>query len=232
MWVFGILCIAFVILWHSNKRRGQRFVRAVHFLDMLEGGARADEANGRVARLFTMHSTPDADAAAIAHASFAANRLSQGRQLPWINKARQRGFTIDSGNSRFDMAHLSQPVPFKKPDQEFSKHFSEGLSKQATRVEFPHTPPLLHEASQAGLGSIEAYARKIEPAIKAFVRTAIRWAARGAVAGFVVGLLTPRTALFGHLEVWAVPVLMAFFGVFGGLAIGAVYRVLHWTFND
>lgn len=107
MWIVVIIGIGAFALWYGNKRRGQRFVRAVHFLDMLDNGANLDEANGKVARLFTKHSTPDADVAAIRYAMDKADRMTGGKQLPWINEARERGFAIDSGNKRYDLAHLS-----------------------------------------------------------------------------------------------------------------------------
>ena len=69
MWIVVIICIGTALVWYSNKRRAQRFVRAVHFLDLLDTGANADEANGKVARLFTKHSTPDMDVAAIEYAT-------------------------------------------------------------------------------------------------------------------------------------------------------------------
>lgn len=107
MWIVIVIGIGAFALWYGNKRRGQRFVRAVHYLDMLDNGANPDEANGKVARLFTKHSTPDADVAAIRYAMDKADRMTGGKQLPWINEARERGFAIDSGNKRFDLAHLS-----------------------------------------------------------------------------------------------------------------------------
>ncbi|WP_375550491.1 hypothetical protein [Rhodophyticola porphyridii] len=107
MWIVITIGIGAFALWYGNKRRGQRFVRAVHFLDMLDNGANPDEANGKVARLFTKHSTPETDVAAIEYATDKADRMTGGKQLPWINEARERGFAIDSGNQRYDMAHLS-----------------------------------------------------------------------------------------------------------------------------
>ena len=101
MWIVIAIGIGAFALWYGNKRRGQRFVRAVHYLDMLANGANPDEANGKVARLFTKHSTPDADVSAIRFAMDKADRMTGGKQLPWINEARERGFAIDSGSKRF-----------------------------------------------------------------------------------------------------------------------------------
>ncbi|MBB05867.1 MAG: hypothetical protein CML03_10165 [Pseudooceanicola sp.] len=123
-----MLCVGIVLVRYSNKRRGQRFVRAVHFLDLLDSGANEDEANGKVARFSTKHSTPYTDVAAIENATEKANRLTEGEQLSWIHEARERGFTIDSGDSRFDMAHLARTPSLPNPVQEFSEHFSEGPS--------------------------------------------------------------------------------------------------------
>lgn len=108
MWIVAMLVVGAFALWHGNKRRGQRFVRAVHYLDLLDNGANADEANGKVARMFTKHSTPDADVAVTRYAMDKADRMTGGKQLPWIHEARERGFAIDSGNKRYDLAHLSK----------------------------------------------------------------------------------------------------------------------------
>jgi len=72
---------------------------------------------------------------------------------------------------------------------------------------------------------------KAVPAFKALARAAIRWAFRGALAGFVMGLLVPRVGVFGDLEVWAVPILTAYFGALAGLTVGAAYRFLRWVYS-
>ena len=108
MWIVVILIVVGFLLWQGNKRRGQRFTRAVLFLNALDEGATPDEANGRVARLFTKHSTPEGDVAAMRFAMDRAQRWTGGNQARWLHEARQRGFAIDSGNTNFDLAHLHQ----------------------------------------------------------------------------------------------------------------------------
>lgn len=231
MWILAIICVVACVLWYSNQRRAQRFVRAVHFLELLDGGANPDEANGKVARMFTKYSTPDADVAAIEYATDKAKRFTNGKQLPWIDDARQRGFTIDSGNTRFDLAHLSRTQPKTNTDQDLSGHFSEGRSSIAAGAQFPHAPPELTKAYHAGRAIMEVQTGKVVPALKALARAAIRWAFRGALAGFVIGLFVPRVGVFGDLEVWAVPILTAYFGALAGLTIGAAYRFLRWVYS-
>lgn len=109
MWIIAALALAGFWFWRSNQRRAQRFVRAVCFLDMVDGGASVNDANGLVVRLFTKHSTPQDDETAIAFAIDTAQRLTDGKQLPWIHEAREKGFVVDSGNTRLDMAHASPP---------------------------------------------------------------------------------------------------------------------------
>lgn len=107
MWLLTLVSVAAFLFWRSNKRRAKRFVRAVHFLDLVRDGASANEANGLVALMFTSRSTADEDNAAIRYAAEQAKMVTDGKQLPWIHMARQQGFAVDSGNTRFDMAHLS-----------------------------------------------------------------------------------------------------------------------------
>lgn len=107
MWIIAILSVAAFLFWRSNKRRAKRFVRAVLFLNKLDGGASVDEANGQVARLFTKHSTPKEDDEATMFAIESAQRLTEGKQLPWIHEARNRGLVVDSGNKHLDLAHLN-----------------------------------------------------------------------------------------------------------------------------
>lgn len=212
MWIVAFLGVVAVLLWYGNKRRGQRFVRAVHFLDLLDGGASPDEANGKVARLFTKHSSPVSDVAAIEHATDRANRFTEGKQLPWLDEARQRGFIIDSGNTRFDLAHLSQAQPQTDTDQ---------LSR---------AQPALSDVYYVGLDRIRASASKLMPAIVEVADTAIRWGLWGLVVGFIIGLFVPKV-LFGHLAVWAIPIITAFSVAWVGLAIGAAYSALRWVFT-
>ncbi|MEM7544633.1 MAG: hypothetical protein AAF367_03780 [Pseudomonadota bacterium] len=232
MWIVAILCIGTALVWYSNKRRSQRFVRAVHFLDLLDGGANADEANGKVARLFTKHSTPDMDVAAIEYATDKANRMTEGKQLPWIDEARKRGFAIDSGDTRFDMAHLSQVQPQANRPQDFAADFSEGQYTTAPGGSFPHAPSVLTDAYHAGLGKIEANEEALRSALQAIIFTGARWGARGAVAGFVFGLVVPRLGVLSYYEIWAVPIVVAFFAAMAGVATGAVYGFVRWVISS
>lgn len=211
MWIVALICLAAVALWYGNKRRGQRFVRAVHYLDLLDSGATSDEANGKVARLFSKYSTREADVAAIELATDRANRFTEGKQLPWIDEARQKSFNIDSGDARFDMAHLSRAG---------SETYSQGVAA---------AQPALSAAYRTGAHRVKASTDRLGPAVEALVDAAIRWAIRGALAGFIVGFFVPR-ALFADFEIWAIPLFTAFFGVWCGLLTGAVYRVLRWAF--
>ena len=231
MWIVAILCVGTVVVWYSNKRRAQRFVRAVHFLDLLDSGANTDEANGRVARLFTKHSTPETDVAAIEYATDKANRMTEGKQLPWIDEARQRGFAIDSGDTRFDMAQMSNAQPQADRPQDFAADFSEGHSTTSPGGTFPHTPSVLADAYHAGLGKIEANKAALRSALQAIIFTGARWGVRGAVAGFVFGLVVPRLGVLSFYEIWAVPIVVAFFAAMAGTALGAVYGLLRWVFT-
>lgn len=117
MWIVAIVCVAGLFLWQSNKRRAKRFVRSVFFLELIDSGVSPDSANGQVARLFTKQSSADEDNNAIRYAMDKAERLTDGKQLPWLHEAREKGFTIDSGDSRFDMAHLAQTRSNSDPDR-------------------------------------------------------------------------------------------------------------------
>lgn len=232
MWIVFAICVVGFVLWQSNKRRAQRFVRAVCFLDVIDGGASADEANGQVARMFTKHSTADADNAAIRYAMDKADRFTGGKQLSWIHEARQRGFTIDSGNTRFDMAHLSRPQSRSNADHKFSKHFSESQSSTSDDANFPQGPSLLSKTYHAGLQGLLSDKGKLIAACKAIARAALRWVFRGAVAGFILGWFVPMTGPFRWLEPWAVPFLTAYLGALAGLAIGTVHRIVRWTYSS
>ncbi|NVK96705.1 hypothetical protein KQ247_14835 [Ruegeria pomeroyi] len=231
MWIIAILCIGTLLVWYSNKRRGQRFVRAVHFLDLLDSGANTDEANGKVARLFTKHSTSETDVAAIEYAMDKANRMTDGKQLLWIDEARQRGFAIDSGDTRFDMAHLSQAQAQTNRPQDFAADFSEGQSTTAPGGSFPHAPSGLADAYHAGLEKIEANKDALRSALQAIIFTGARWGVRGAMAGFVFGLIVPRLGVLSYYEIWAVPIVVAFFAAMAGVALGSVYGLLRWVFT-
>ncbi|WBU57772.1 hypothetical protein [Paracoccus sediminicola] len=231
MWIVVILCIGTALVWYSNKRRAQRFVRAVHFLDLLDSGANTDEANGKVARLFTKHSTPETDVAAIEYATDKANRMTEGKQLPWIDEARQRGFAIDSGDTRLDMAHLSQAQAQTNRSQDFAADFSEGQSTTAAHRTFPHAPSVLTDTYHAGFEKIEANKDALRSALQAIIFTGARWGVRGAGAGFVFGLVVPRLGVLSYYEIWAVPIVVAFFFAMAGVALGAVYGLMRWLFS-
>ena len=228
MWIVAIFCVAGFLLWRSNKRRAQRFVRAVCFLDIVDNGASVDEANGQVARLFNRHSSADADNAAIRYAMDKANRLTDGKQLPWIHDAREKGFAIDSGDSRFDMAHLSHKQPVVSSDQKFSEHFSEDHSYTSADTSFPHAAPMFPKAYHAFLKEVAVNKSKWIASFKAIARAAIRWGLRGAVTGFIVGWFVPVHGL----EPWAMPFLVAYVGALAGLAIGLVYSAVRWVYSD
>lgn len=231
MWIVAILCVGTVLIWYSNKRRAQRFVRAVHFLDLLDSGANTDEANGKVAQLFTKHSTPETDIAAIEYATDKANCMTEGKQLPWIDEARQRGFAIDSGDTRIDMAHMSNAQPQANRPQDFAADFSEGHSTTAPDGTFPHAPSVLTVAYHAGFEKIEANKDALRSALRAIIFAGARWGVRGAAAGFVFGLVVPRLGVLSYYEIWAVPIVVAFFAAVTGVAIGAVYGLLRWLFS-
>lgn len=232
MWIVAIVCVVGFFLWQSNKRRAQRFVRSVFFLEILNSGAGVDRANGQVARLFTKHSTADEDNAAIRDAMDKANRLTDGKQLPWIHEAREKGFTIDSGDSRFDMAQALQSQSLANPDQKFSEHTTEGEHTLTAGTQYPHTLSRLTEACHAALERIEASKSKLVPAIKAVFRIAISWALRGALAGIILGFALPRTGMTNSFEDWFIFALIAYWGAIAGLIIGAVYRTLSWLYTD
>ena len=92
MWIIIIVIVVGFLVWQGNKRRGQRFTRAVLFLNALDEGATPDEAKGRVARLFTKHSTPEGDVAAMRFAMDRAQRWAGGKQAPFLHEARKHGF--------------------------------------------------------------------------------------------------------------------------------------------
>lgn len=75
----------------SSIRQGRRFIRAAAFLNEIEGGRAAHEANAVATVLFTSDSSPSADA----HAAQAAEALRRRRgqsQAAVIGDARARGF--------------------------------------------------------------------------------------------------------------------------------------------
>lgn len=65
--------------------------------------------------------------------------------------------------------------------------------------------------------------------MQAIIFTGARWGVRGAVAGFVFGLVVPRLGVLSYYEIWAVPIVVAFFAAMAGAALGAVYGLLRWV---
>ena len=157
--------------------------------------------------------------------------MTEGKQLPWIDEARQRGFTIDSGDTRFDMAHMSNAQSQANRPQDLAADFSEGQSTTAPHATFPHAPSVLTEAYHAGLGKIEANKDALRSALQAIIFTGARWGVRGAVAGLVFGFVVPRLGVLSYYEIWAVPIVVAFFAAMAGVALGAVYGLLRWFFT-
>ncbi len=72
---------------------GKRFVRAIDFLTLLNGGASVAEANRLAALLFTPASNPNMDYEAIQRAERLRRVWFEGKQLPAIQLARSKGFT-------------------------------------------------------------------------------------------------------------------------------------------
>lgn len=121
MWIIFILAVASVLFfWRSNRKRGERFVRAVFYIDAVEKGVSSNEANGIVAKMFTKHSTAEADIAATHVALDKAKRMTEGSQLPWIHEARKLGFAIDSGSYKFDAAS-SHPLSKQADEATFEE---------------------------------------------------------------------------------------------------------------
>ena len=91
------------------QRCALRFVRSVSYLYNLHMGMTPYESNWEVAKLYTERTFGDDGDEAANSLSRAALSISYGKQLPWIHKARQQGFDVDSEN-KFDAAHLSRPL--------------------------------------------------------------------------------------------------------------------------
>lgn len=127
------------------------------------------------------------------------------------------------------MAHLSNAQPQAKRPQDFAADFSEGQYTTALGGTFPHTPSVLTEAYHAGFEKIEANKDALRSALQAIIFTGARWGVRGAVAGFVFGLVVPRLGILSYYEIWAVPIVVAFFAAMAGVAMGAVYGFLRWV---
>ena len=91
------------------QRCSLRFVRSVSYLYNLQNGMTPYESNWEVAKLYTERHDGDNIDEAANMLSHSALRISNGKQLPWIHKARPKGFDVDSVN-KFDKAHLSRPL--------------------------------------------------------------------------------------------------------------------------
>lgn len=234
MWIVAVLGVVGVLLWQSNQRRAKRFIRAVCFLDMVDKKVSADEANGKVARLFTIHSTPQYDDTATAFAIGMARQFTEGKQLPWINEAREKGFVVDGGNTRFDMAHNAQPkrgTSEQENSPNFEEQFSARVSSALSDPQLPHTP------TQDLLRTLNLYGLSIEQddlvrRLKRLIRLLFNWALRGAGAGFLCGFVVPNLGPWGGLEPWAVPLLFAYLGAMVGIVVGACYRAVRWVYTE
>ncbi len=89
LFLVALVLVAIVVV--SSVRQGRRFIRAAAFLNEIEGGRPAHEANALAAVLFTADSSPSADAHA-AQAAEARRQRSGLSQAKLIGEARQRGF--------------------------------------------------------------------------------------------------------------------------------------------
>ncbi len=89
LFLVALVLVALVVL--QSVRQGRRFIRAATFLNELDGGRPAHEANAVAAVLFTGESSPGADAhaAQIARARSAEHGQSQAQV---IGAAQARGF--------------------------------------------------------------------------------------------------------------------------------------------
>lgn len=83
-----------VLFFRSNTKRGQTFVRATEYLMHLNCGCSADEANLFAAHLFTKHSNPDYDQKALTRAANLSRSEFNGKQLPIIQLAQEKGFSL------------------------------------------------------------------------------------------------------------------------------------------
>lgn len=81
---------------HENAERGKIFVRAYYFLEALEGGAgfTPEQANSTASSLFETWSDPDVDNRVIRRAMAHAKQHHGGNQLPIIEEARAKGFSV------------------------------------------------------------------------------------------------------------------------------------------
>lgn len=228
MWLLGIIGLAGFVFWQSNKRRAKRFVRAVHFLEMLDDGLGVDQANGRVALLFSKQSSDERDNAALVYAIDKANRWTEGNQLPWIHEAREKGFAIDSENSRFDMADLSGVVERHNGQQKNPKHFSEGAYIDKVNSRFPHTGSNSEYTTHPQRMSFLPSKESLSDYFGKVASVGWWWGVRGGVAGLVLGVLVPMLGPLGSLEPWAVPLVFAYLGALTALAWAIGYHSIRW----
>lgn len=89
--ITGVLAALF-LFWRSYKR-SKRFVRASDFIRMLDAGATPEEANELANMLLSKNSNPNLDNRAINIAMAYSEAQFNGKQLPVIELAKQKGFT-------------------------------------------------------------------------------------------------------------------------------------------
>jgi len=92
IFAFLLVSIAGFLLWRHVNKRGKNFVRAVEYLTALDHGLLPEEANRLASHLFTLRSDPDADRRAIDRATSLAGTHTCGRQMPFIQAARAKGY--------------------------------------------------------------------------------------------------------------------------------------------
>lgn len=89
--LFLIIVVTFIVV-RGNITRGKRFVNAYIFIDWLEKGHSAEDANN-IARLFGgPHADPDLDSREIQRAKAFSAQNFGGKQLPVIQAAIEKGF--------------------------------------------------------------------------------------------------------------------------------------------
>jgi hypothetical protein len=233
MWIIVAFGLVGVWLWQSNKRRAKRFVRSVCFLDLVDGSASANEANGQVARLFTMHSKLQNDDAATAFAIGRAQQFTDGKQLPWIHLARERGFVVDSGNTRFDMAHKALPKLSKSgqgKSSKFTEQFSARVSITESDQPFPRTVTKGQPRTAYFLG-VALEQNDLVNRCWVLIDLLFKWAVVGGGVGFLCSLVVPAIGPLREVETLVIPPLTAFIGAWLGVLTGLCYYLLHWVYT-
>ncbi|RBW41082.1 hypothetical protein DS901_18465 [Loktanella sp. D2R18] len=76
----------------QHCERGKRFVRSVRYIMLVDTGASNADATREALLLFGELSTPQDDINAIRFAQDMADRMTGGKQQPWIQAAKARGF--------------------------------------------------------------------------------------------------------------------------------------------